>query len=598
MSIEAARTFLLSIERLTSLTGLYCMWIEIMDNTKGCRFCRAGGVFLLPIVMLFVVISILSPRMALAEETRDPLSSAITEYLKCYSLDLVNFVNQQPPSVSRNLCLLDIYQKNGRSSLWVTSAGPSQSATEILETLKQSDHDGLNPADYGVDEMEALWGSLEPDKLAQLDTLITTNLIQYIHDISRGHIELRKADPFLFSEAGDVNFDPLVTVDQALAAHDLSVFFAKLPPAHSHYEDLKSSLEIYLDLAQQGGWQPIPQGEIIRVGDHDNRLAAVVKRLAVTGDLIAPVTNTVDGVSRYEHALVPSVKQFQTRHGLKPDGDIGPKTLAAMNIPVDVAVRKIMVNMARWRWQAHHLGEKYILVNIANFNLSGFDNGEEEITFPVIVGKLQAQTPVFSNIVKHVTFNPFWNIPVSIAKKEELPGLRKDPFHLVKRRIRVFPNWNEDAEELDSTTMDWNNISESQIAGYRLRQDPGPWNALGDVKFIFPNKYSVYMHATSHPHLFQEQQRDFSHGCIRVSDPLALAQFILSHGEKNWRQQEIEEIIQQGERKVIIPETPVPVHITYQTTWVGDDGLIYFARDIYGRDKKLEQALFPSDVIN
>ena len=295
---------------------------------------------------------------------------------------------------------------------------------------------------------------------------------------------------------------------------------------------------------------------------------------------------------------MPSVKQFQTRHRLNPDGAVGPKTLAAMNISAHEIVRKIMINMARWRWQAHRLGEKYILVNIANFNLSGFNNGEVEINFPVIVGKSQAQTPVFSDNVQHVTFNPFWNIPVSIAKEEELAGLRNDPFYLAKRHIRVFPNWNEDAEELDSTTMDWNTISESQISGYRLRQDPGPWNALGSVKFIFPNKYDVYMHATSHPQLFQEKQRDFSHGCIRVSAPLVLAQFILSDGEKNWRQQEIEEIIQQGERKVVVAKTPVPVHITYQTTWVGDDGLVYFGRDIYGRDKKLGQALFPSDVIN
>lgn len=555
---------------------------------------QGDGILRSTVIAMVIVISIIIPHKALAEDVMDPLASAITEYLGCYSLEKYN--SQSKPSLSavRTLCLLDIYQNNGRSSLWVTASGPSERAVEIFSTLKNSGVDGLTPADYGVEEITALWEATEPEELARLDTLITVNLIQYIHDISRGHLELRDADPHLFAEAGDADFDPLAMVDKVLAASDLSVFFAKLPPAHSHYAELKRSLEVYLDLAQRGGWNQIPQGKIIRPGDRDQRIAAIVTRLAATNDLITPVEDD----SLYLYSLVPSVKKFQTRHGLNPDGEVGPNTLAAMNIPVHEAVRKIMINMARWRWQAHHLGEKYILVNIANFNLSGFDNGEVKINFPVIVGKLQAQTPVFSDKVQYVTFNPFWNIPASIARDEELPGLRNDPFHLVKRHIRVFPNWNEDAEELDSTSIDWEAISESQISGYRLRQDPGPWNALGDVKFIFPNKYAVYMHSTSLPHLFQEKQRDFSHGCIRVSDPLALAEFILSQGEQRLPQEEIEQIIQTGERKVVVAETPVPVHITYQTTWVGGDGLVYFGRDIYGRDKKLARALFPGDVIN
>lgn len=555
---------------------------------------RSNPFFFIPVIAVFIVIGMISPCQASADNVIDPLASAMAEYLECHSLSLISFKNQQPSSVSSNLCLLDIYQKNGRSSLWVSSRGPSISADKIFETLKNSVTEGLIPTDYGVNEMMALWDSLATEKLARLDTLITVNLIKYVNDISRGQIKLRDIEPLLFAEAGDADFDPLATVDKVLAANDLSEFFAELPPTHSHYADLKKSLKIYHELAQRGGWDQIPQGENIRPGDRGDRVAAVVKRLDVTGDLMVSVRDD----SLYRYSLMPSIKQFQTRHGLNADGVVGPETLAAMNIPVDEAVRKIMVNMARWRWQAHYLGDKYILVNIASFNLRGFDHGEMKLNFPVIVGKLQNQTPVFSDRVQYVTFNPFWNIPPSIARDEELLGLRNDPFHLVKRHIRLFPGWKEDAVELDSTSMDWDSISESQISGYRLRQDPGPWNALGDVKFIFPNKYDVYMHATSHPHLFQRKQRDFSHGCIRVSDPLALAEFILSHGENSWGQEKIEEIIQLGERKVVNAEKPVPVHITYQTTWVGEDGLIYFSSDIYDRDKKLRQALFPDDVIN
>ncbi|MBW2185356.1 MAG: L,D-transpeptidase family protein [Deltaproteobacteria bacterium] len=555
---------------------------------------RRHQFFLIPVLAVFIVMAMISPCQASTDNVTDPLASAMAEYLECYSVDLVSFKDQQPSSVPRNLCLLDIYQKNGRSSLWVSSRGPSKSAVEILETLKNSDTEGLSPTDYGVNEMMALWGSLAPDKLAQLDTLITINLIKYVHDISRGQIKLRDIDSLLFAEAGDADFDPLATVDKVLAAKNLSVFFAELPPSHSHYTDLKKSLKIYHELAQRGGWNQIPQGEFIRPGDRGDRVTAVVKRLDVTGDLMVSVTDD----SLYVYSLMPSLKQFQTRHGLNADGVVGPETLAAMNISADEAVRKIMINMARWRWQAHSLGEKYILVNIASFNLSGFDHGEMKLNFPVIVGKQQNQTPVFSDRVQYVTFNPFWNIPPSIAQDEELLGLRNDPLHLVKRHIRLFPSWKADAIEMDSTTMDWATISKSQISLFKLRQDPGPWNALGDVKFIFPNKYEVYMHATSNSQLFQRKQRDFSHGCIRVSDPLGLAKFILSHGGISWDRAEIEEIIQQGETKVVVAETPVPVHITYQTTWVGGDGLVYFSSDLYDRDKKLGQALFSADVVN
>jgi murein L,D-transpeptidase YcbB/YkuD len=221
-----------------------------------------------------------------------------------------------------------------------------------------------------------------------------------------------------------------------------------------------------------------------------------------------------------------------------------------------------------------------------------------KIHFPVIVGKSQHQTPVFSDRVMYIDFNPYWNIPPSIARNEELPRLRKDRLHLVKRHIRLFSSWRADAVELDPTTMDWNTISRSQISGFKLRQDPGPWNALGRVKFVFPNKYDVYMHDTPTQNLFSRNKRDFSHGCIRVSDPPSLALFILSRETSGWNREKIDAIFKSGKRKIVRPDVLVPVHITYQTAWVDKNGLICFNRDIYRRDRKLGQALFPEDVLN
>ena len=552
------------------------------------RWCRR--LFCMVTVLMALIFFMPSP--SVADDFPDPLSSAMTEYLECYPIELLGFKNQSPTTTSRNLCLAVIYHKKGLSPLWVTARGPGSRAAVILDTLGRAYEEGLDPVDYGVELMTQLWHSPEPKSLARLDTLITFNLIKYVHDVSRGQIKLRYVNPLLFAEAGDVDFDPLATVDKALAVTDLAAYLASLPPAHRHYTNLKNALKIYRNLARQGGWEKIPSGKILRPGDSDHRIPVIMKRLAITGDIDAPVEG--ERVA-YAAELVPSVKKFQSRHGLKPDGVVGPLTRRAMNVSVQKAIRRIVINMARWRWQEHFLGEKYILVNVASFDLSGFKDDELKIQFPVIVGKLQHQTPVFSDRVRYIDFNPYWNITPSIARREELPGLRKDPYHLVKRHIRLFSSWKSDAVELDSTTMDWMNITPRQISRFKLRQDPGPWNALGAVKFIFPNKYDVYMHDTPSQNLFNQNNRDFSHGCIRVSDPPGLALFILSDGTGAWTLEKIQAILDSGKRTVIRPEMAVPVHITYQTAWVDKNGLICFNKDIYGRDKKLLQALFSED---
>ena len=293
----------------------------------------------------------------------------------------------------------------------------------------------------------------------------------------------------------------------------------------------------------------------------------------------------------YNSILQKAVEAFQRQHGLTPDGIIGKNTISALNISVAGDIATIRINMARWRWQAHDLGKRYVLANIASFNLKGFEDDKIVLDMPVIVGQEQHQTPVFSGKIKYIDVNPFWNIPPSIAKKEELPALRKNSNYLVNRHVRLFSSWRPDAAELDSRAIDWHTVTQDKMAGYKLRQDPGPWNALGKIKFVFPNAYAVYMHDTPAHNLFDRTKRDFSHGCIRVSNGLNLALFLLKDQAEAWPVEKFKEIYNQKDRKIIQLPVPVPVHITYLTTWVDPNGTIFFNRDIYARDAKLYSTL-------
>ena len=211
---------------------------------------------------------------------------------------------------------------------------------------------------------------------------------------------------------------------------------------------------------------------------------------------------------------------------------------------------------------------------------------------PVIVGGFKHQTPVFSDHILYIVLNPYWNIPKSIAVNEELPKLKRNPYYLVNKHIRLFSSGGANAGELDSTSIDWAGVSRARMAQYRLRQDPGPWNSLGKIKFVLSNSHAVYMHDTPGKSLFSRFTRDLSHGCIRVSNPLGLAAFVLKDIPEKWSLEKIGDILKSGNRRVIDIPVFLPVHITYQTAWVDKNGILYFNRDIYGRDEVLMKALF------
>lgn len=255
------------------------------------------------------------------------------------------------------------------------------------------------------------------------------------------------------------------------------------------------------------------------------------------------------------------------------------------------AADKIRINMARWRWQSHLLGDRYVLVNITNARLQAYQKEKLEISFPVIVGKLENQTPVTSGYIRHIEIHPSWNIPPSIAKNEQLKKLQANPRHLAEKHIRLFSSWDDNAKELDSTKINWKTISPERMTMFRLRQDPGPQNSLGKMKFIFPNPWSIYLHDTPGQILFNETNRGLSHGCIRVHDPIGLAVFILNNQDKYSNSTAVKELVATAKPRDLEVKRPVAIHITYQTAWVDNAGKLQFAPDIYGQDKKILSAL-------
>ena len=293
--------------------------------------------------------------------------------------------------------------------------------------------------------------------------------------------------------------------------------------------------------------------------------------------------------SFYDDDLVAAVKHMQYRHGLATDGVIGRETMAAFNVPVEKRIEQMVLNLERRRWLADDLGQRYIFVNLADFALKLVDEPKTLLDMRVVVGKEYHETPIFSADMTYIEINPYWNVPPSIAGKELLPHIKRNVNYLADKNFTVLSGWGSGADEVDPATVDWRRLSARNFP-YKLRQDPGDNNALGRIKFMFPNKFNVYMHDTPAKALFLKAHRSFSHGCIRLQHPLELAEFVLN-GMDGWTRERIEQTIASGKRTIISLPQPLPVHIAYLTTWVNKDRSVHFRNDVYGRDAALARAL-------
>ena len=485
--------------------------------------------------------------------------------------------------------LTEIYHSNKLQPFWIEAGNPGPRAADILAVLIDAENHGLNPSSYFVDKIHQYWNSKDTAGLVRLDILLTLGMMRYVADQREGRIEPRILDPKLFAGARDVEVDWEVLREKVFHAPDMKAFMEQQAPPFLQYRELQKILIKYRAIAAKGGWPSMPAGKVLKPDMEDQRIFAVRKRLAATGD--QAIENMDSAV--FDTALVEAVKRFQKRHNLNQDGVIGNKTLAAMNVPVSSRINQIIINMERYRWLKRLRDDSLVVVNIAGFEAAAGKPGKFDVRMPVIVGKAYHKTPVFSDTIKYVDFNPFWNVPNSIARNEMLPKLKKNPDYLGTKNMRIFLGWDPDSPELDPTTIDWSKVSKKDMNRYRIRQDPGPNNALGTLKIMFPNKYSVYLHDTPSQGLFKQERRAFSHGCIRMGKPAEMAAWVLGGEEKGWTVARVNEIVASRKRQVVSLERPMSVYILYRTAFVDpEDHTLYFYEDIYDRDQFLAKALF------
>jgi L,D-transpeptidase YcbB len=486
--------------------------------------------------------------------------------------------------------LPEFYLQRFFEPVWVQDSCVRKEAFAFFDLLQQVGSDGLDPQHYHLQALLGLMPRItlenpDPGHLVDFDLLLTDAFLVLASHYWNGRINPELIDPEWQAKRRD--FDPTPVLRTALEGGDMRGTLQQLLPAAPEYAGLREALGRYRRLAGQGGWPQIPAGPRLSPGEQTSLVPLLRRRLELSGDYLPQIESTEQ--DSYDSQLVEALRHFQLRHGLNPDGVLGKGTLAALNVSAEQRVRQIEANLERWRWLPRDLGERYILVNIAAFQLYLVDGGEQILDMKVVVGKPYRRTPVFSGRMTYLVLNPYWNVPRKIAVEDFIPQMRKNPEYLSRLRIKIFKGWGAEAREIDPGTINWDQAAKHNFP-YNLRQEPGEMNALGRIKFMFPNAHDVYLHDTPARELFLKESRSFSSGCIRLERPLDLAAYLLNDTAFGDRAK-LEKALQTDKATSIKLPRAFPVHLLYWTAWVDSAGALQFRPDIYDRDGVLEEAL-------
>ena len=462
---------------------------------------------------------------------------------------------------------------------WTDHARLTPAAKKTLERLHNAKFDGLDPNDYALDALDA--GTLRlrsVEDLVDFEIAMTAAVARYIRHAAMGRINPRSVSQYITStpERPDIAGGLVRVVSSGNPAEVLDSYH----PAHPGFLALREALaRSYETEGTAKKIVEIPDGPLIKPGMRDKRIPLLRTRLG-----LEPAK---ENETLYDDALAKAVIKLQEKTGLPSEGFIGKLTLGVLNGNSKASRADILVDMERWRWLPHDLGQHHVFVNIPEFLARVFTDGKAIHTTRVVVGKPKNQTPIFSDEIEHIVVNPTWSVPRSIATKEYLPQLQQDPTYLAKRNIQVL---GRGGAVIDPTTVDWASYSRSSMP-YRFRQPSGRGNALGNVKFMFPNEHSVYLHDTQSRSLFSRSVRAYSHGCVRVHQPFEFADALLE-SEAGWNGTKIKRMIGSGGERHVILKTHIPVHLAYFTAIAGGDGAsVVKLRDVYGHDARMKQMM-------
>lgn len=492
------------------------------------------------------------------------------------------------------------YLRRGYRPVWVTEGGGiSPLADSLVAVLREAPTHGLHGGWYHLATVEALRRRIQGEErgrrdwdLADLDLLLTDAFLLYGEHLLRGRVPEDQLPSERIAEARSADLPGVL--ERALADGAVRAALEGLAPAQPEYQRLRRALAQLREAQVRGGWERVEEGPTLREGEADPRVAAVRRRLLSSTEAaertLAQVPDSL--AERFTPALAEAIRSFQHRHGLTMDGAVGAETVAALNVPVAERVRQVQVNLERWRWIPDSLGARHIRVNIAAFETEVWDGGEVVMRLRSIVGQRYRMTPSFSAPMRYLVLSPYWHVPPTIAAEDKLPEIRRDPGYLARLGYTLLEAGTE--RPVDPRSVDWSAMTgEAFNRRYGLRQDPGPLNALGKVKFMFPNTHFVYLHDTPDRHLFEQVRRDLSSGCIRVERPMELAAFLLA-GDPAWSSEALEAAAAAGEERTVFLPGPIPVHVLYMTAFVDPEGHVHFRPDLYGRDAVVVEALAAS----
>ena len=492
-----------------------------------------------------------------------------------------------------------LYELNAYQPVWLAGDRPTRQALAVMEALEQVANKGLNPRDYESGTWAGRAASLRDFQGHELgceqalfDLALTVSFMRYLGDLRVGRVDPKEVRIHL--DVRDKKLDLALFVREVSLSEDVAASLARVEPPYRHYWALLEALRTYRELEKDPRLsEPLTPVRKLEPGDRYADLERLVYRLRRFGDLTSDVTAQLQaGV--YDGPLVEAVERFQRRHGLTVDGIIGKKTLRRLNTPVSERVKQIELSLERYRWLPDDLGYRPIVVNVPGFELRAYDTEADQnlrnaLSMNVIVGESypRHQTPLFRGQLKHVVFGPYWNVPYSILRRELYPKIAWDPEFIPMNGYEIVSHFSPHATPLP---INEENIQRLLSGEVKLRQRPGKRNALGEVKFLFPNRHSVYLHGTPAKRLFSRDQRDFSHGCIRVQDPAALAEYVLK--QEGWGRERVDRTIARGTWKQVNLSQPIDVYVLYGTAAADPNaGTVYFYNDIYGHDAKLERAL-------